>query len=406
MVVDRWHKTRPQPDEPRCREHDLAPTGVHGKGDRWQVRWRDDTGAQRKRNFARKSTAESFAAKVKTDADRGVSIDHSAARQTVKAHAERWRRDLLHRDSTAERIERLFRLHVEPQLGHLRMAQVRPSHIRGWVKDRSEVLAPSTLSVTFSVVASFFNAAVLDRVIGASPCVGVQLPDVVRSAHFIPTPDQVHGLASSVPSRYAGVVYLAAGCGLRAGEITGLELDSVDFLRREVDVRQQLAIVAGRAPYLGPVKTKTSARTVELPDVVLTALARHVELHPPAEVEIDDETDPRKPIRRVARLLFTTPANAPLYRAAWSHIWSPAQKAVGIPRGIGLHCLRHYFATLLIHNGASVKTVQLALGHSTPMVTLNTYVGEWPEAHEKTRSLVDVALGRVPQMCPPEAVDQ
>lgn len=83
----------------------------------------------------------------------------------------------------------------------------------------------------------------------------------------------------------------------RAGEITGLELDSVDFLRREVDVRQQLAIVVGRAPYLGPVKTKTSARTVELPDVVLTALARHAELRPPAEVEIDDETDPRRPVR-------------------------------------------------------------------------------------------------------------
>jgi integrase len=71
------------------------------------------------------------------------------------------------------------------------------------------------------------------------------------------------------------------------------------------------------------------------------------------------------------------------------------------------HCLRHSFATLLIHNGASVKqSSSCASGHSTPMVTLNTYVGEWPEAHEKTRSLVDVALGRVPQMCPPEAVDQ
>ncbi|WP_425567776.1 tyrosine-type recombinase/integrase [Nonomuraea dietziae] len=51
-------------------------------------------------------------------------------------------------------------------------------------------------------------------------------------------------------------------------------------------------------------------------------------------------------------------------------------RTAGIPPRIGLHCLRHYFATLLIHKGASVKTVQLALGHSTPMVTLNTYIGE------------------------------
>lgn len=60
--------------------------------------------------------------------------------------------------------------------------------------------------------------------------------------------------------------------------------------------------------------------------------------------------------------------------------------------GFGLHGLRHYFATLLIHNGASVKTVQLALGHSSPMITLNTYAHEWPDALDRTRTLVDTAL--------------
>jgi integrase len=62
--------------------------------------------------------------------------------------------------------------------------------------------------------------------------------------------------------------------------------------------------------------------------------------------------------------------------------------------GFGLHGLRHYLATLLIHNGASVKTVQLALGHSTPMITLNTYAHKWPDALDRTRVLVDAALAR------------
>ena len=61
--------------------------------------------------------------------------------------------------------------------------------------------------------------------------------------------------------------------------------------------------------------------------------------------------------------------------------------------GSGFHGLRHYYATLLIHAGASVKTVQLALGHSTPTITLNEYVHEWPDALDRTRSLVDGALG-------------
>jgi len=45
------------------------------------------------------------------------------------------------------------------------------------------------------------------------------------------------------------------------------------------------------------------------------------------------------------------------------------------------------------HNGAAVKTVQLALGHSTPMITLSTYAHEWPDALDRTRTLVDTALG-------------
>ncbi|MEV4064661.1 site-specific integrase [Nonomuraea dietziae] len=156
----------------------------------------------------------------------------------------------------------------------------------------------------------------------------------------------------------------------------GLELDQIDLDRREVDISQQLVCVNGRKPYLGPPKTRTSARTIELPDLVCKALREHLKHFAIVEQEIDDETDPRKPLRRTAKLLFTTNLLLPMHQATWSHIWSPAARTAGIPPRIGLHCLRHYFATLLIHKGASVMTVQLALGHSTPMVTLNTYIGE------------------------------
>jgi integrase len=71
------------------------------------------------------------------------------------------------------------------------------------------------------------------------------------------------------------------------------------------------------------------------------------------------------------------------------------------PKAAGLHSLRHYFATRLIHQGASVKCVQLALGHATPTIALNTYVGEWPDTDQETSAIMDAALGQVPRMCPP-----
>ncbi len=196
------------------------------------------------------------------------------------------------------------------------------------------------------------------------------------------------------------MVYVAAGCGLRIGEVLGLEVDDVDFGNREIRVRRQLKVVTGRKPFLGPLKTKTSWRTVELPDVTADALERHL-LGGIKPVEVDDETDPRRPVRRSAALIFTSHANEPVNKPTLYRYWSPAAKQLGFPPRWGLHGLRHYFATLLIHAGASVKTVQLALGHSTPTITLNEYVHEWPDAVDRTRSLVDRALGTQPAAATP-----
>jgi len=422
-VYDRWHRSYPGDDAEPCKcgrgRNKLYPTAAHGKGKRWQVRWdviENGKRRQLKKNFDERygddpeRHAEAFDAKVNADLDADRYVDPANGRTKLKDYAANWRASLLHRDSTEERMERVFRLHVDPFLGEIPIAKVKPSHIRAWVKDRANELAPSTLAVAYSNLAAMFQAAVVDRDISFSPCAGVRLPDVDKHPHFIPTPEQVHAVAGKLPDRYSAIAYVAAGCGLRGGEIFGLEIDAIDFLRREIDVYQQLKVVSGRKPYLAPPKTKTSTRTVEMPKITANALARHIERYPPIEVEIVDETDPRNPRTRTAKLVFlwagvkgTSEQGdlGPIHRASWSHAWRPAATEAGFPARVGLHCLRHYFATLLIHNGASVKTVQMALGHSTPMITLNEYVGEWPEAQERTRTIVDTALGDVPSKCPP-----
>lgn len=144
--------------------------------------------------------------------------------------------------------------------------------------------------------------------------------------------------------------------------------------------------------FSGMSRVKTSVRSIELPDVVAEALQRHIErgLTP---VLVDDDTDPRRPVHRSAALLFLGANGEPVNPSTFCRKWTKARGTVGLPPRWGIHGLRHYYATLLIHAGASVKTVQLALGHSNPTITLNTYVHEWPEAVDRTRSLIDGVLG-------------
>lgn len=386
---DLWYLKKRGPNGERL------PSKRHGRGKRWRVRWVDpETGRERQTLFEKKVDADRQDANMHADISRGQYIDPRSGKVTVAEFAESWRRAQLHRDSTEQWTERAIRLHVVPVIGSLHLAAVRSSHIKNWVKDRTSHLSPNTLRTVYSgVIVPLFNTAVADRLIGGTPCLGIRLPELPDAKYTIATPEQVHGLFEALPKRYQAIVYVAAGCGWRGGEVFGLELDGVDFLPRELHVRHQLKTVGGRKPYLAPPKTKMSLRTNELPQVVANALAAHIKAFPPAGVEIDDETDERHPVRRTARLLFTNASGDPIQRASFSRIWQAAVAKAGLPKGYGLRDLRHYFATVLIFGGANVKTVQLAMGHATPTITLNTYVGYWPDAVDRTRSLVDAALG-------------
>jgi integrase len=59
-----------------------------------------------------------------------------------------------------------------------------------------------------------------------------------------------------------------------------------------------------------------------------------------------------------------------------------------------LHDCRHFFASGLIHAGCDVVTVQRALGHSSPNVTLDTYGHLWPNAAGRTRTAAQASSTR------------
>ena len=344
----------------------------------WQARWRDPSGAQRKRSFARKVDADRFVTAVAADVLRGTYIAPDDGRVTFRECAEQWARIQQHRPATADSVDRHLRRHVLPVLGDRPVGAVRASEVQAFVKGLSDRLAPTTTAVVYSRVAAIFAAAVRDRRIASSPCVGITLPRRPRPrVEPLPT-EGVLALAEALPARYRALVVLAAGTGLRQGECFGLDAGHVDFLRRQIRVEQQLITISGQQPHLGPPKTDASVRTVPLPQVVLDELAAHI-----AACKPGGEWG----------LLFTTSAGGPIWRSTWSQTWAPAVRRAGLPAGTGFHALRHYYASLLISHGESVKVVQARLGHATAAETIDTYAHLWPDSEDRTREAVDCVLG-------------
>jgi hypothetical protein len=88
-------------------------------------------------------------------------------------------------------------------------------------------------------------------------------------------------VAESIPARYPGLILAGAGLGLRPGELFGLTVDRVEFLRRTVSVDQQLVRVRDQSVMFGPLKTQSSYRTVPLPEGVAQAIAAHLDRYGP-----------------------------------------------------------------------------------------------------------------------------
>lgn len=190
------------------------------------------------------------------------------------------------------------------------------------------------------------------------------------------TVEQVSTLAGAFPKRCRSLIVFAAGMGMRQGECFGLTVDRVDFLRHQVRVDRQLTGAKAGVPEFGPPKSKAGFRTVPMPEVVSTDLAAHL---------AKCGTGP-------AGLVFTNTRGTPLTRSLCGDMWHRARAKAALPNWATFHDLRHFYASLLIAKGCSVKSVQKRLGHQSAMETLDTYGHLWPDSDDETRQAVDGAL--------------
>ncbi len=89
-------------------------------------------------------------------------------------------------------------------------------------------------------------------------------------------------------------------------------------------------------------------------------------------------------------LVFTSLRGTPLRNSHWhDRFWEPALRAAKLPLNLRIHDLRHTCASLLISEGVHVKAVQRHFGHSSPTVTLNTYMHLFPEDMERVADGLD-----------------
>jgi integrase len=335
----------------------------------WRARYRDAEGREHARHFQRKVDAQRWLDEVTAAVVTGQYVDPNAGRVTVAAYYARWAEDQVWAPGTRRAMDLAMRTAT---FGDVPLRALRRSHIERSVKAMVTAgLAPSTIHTRSNNVRAVLRAAVRDRVLATDPSDGVVLPRARRAEQSmrLPTAEQVCALMTAADPGFRAFVALAAFAGLRLGEIAGLQVGDVDYLRLALSVTRQVQRERGtaveiRAPKYG------SERTVYVPDELVELLARHVG-------SLAGEGP--------QRWMFPGENGNPLHQNSAGYWWRLAREGAGLP-AVKLHDLRHFYASGLIAAGCDVVTVQRALGHSSATVTLSTYAHLWPTAEDRTRA--------------------
>lgn len=180
----------------------------------------------------------------------------------------------------------------------------------------------------------------------ASPKRDSDLPTVLNRGEIDQLLDSLP-VATPLDLRDRALFELAYASGLRAAELVGIDVDSLD---RE---GEQLRVEGKGA----------KTRIVPAGEHAWRAIDAYLERGRPELVAAGDRRDPALFLSRTGRRLATTDVRRRL-RAALRH--------AGVQAAASPHALRHSFATHLLDGGADLRAIQELLGHSS-LSTTQTY---------------------------------
>ena len=169
-------------------------------------------------------------------------VNPEAGRITIEDYATSWLVSRPgHRVRTRETYESQLRGHIFPALGAVDVNALTPRAVREWHSGLvlSGVMSANTAAKCYRVPRTILSTAVHDELIIANPC---KLPGAgIERVTERPTATvaEVLTAAEAMPDHLRLIVLLAGFCGLRVGELLGLERRHVNLLHGLLTVEQQ-----------------------------------------------------------------------------------------------------------------------------------------------------------------------
>ncbi|WP_052434150.1 tyrosine-type recombinase/integrase [Streptacidiphilus melanogenes] len=323
------------------------------------------------------------------------------------------------RASTRRNYRSHLDLHLLPALGDIRLAELDTARIQAAFDQLAapgpggtSAVSPVGLHRVRAALRTILNAAVRAGLLEQNPARQVCLTPTTRPHPVVWTDERVRkwertGIRPAVAVWTAeqtaqfltsigdhclyAAFHVIALRGLRRGEATGLRWSDLDLTAGLLTISRQVQYQDGRLVTCPP-KSRASNRTIALdPDTIEVLRAHRTRQN--AEKMLARES------WRETGHVFTRPDGTLLSPEVLTQLMRELNDAACLPP-IRLHDLRHGAATLALAAGADLKVVRDMLGHSSIVLTADTYTSVLPQvAHQAaadTAALIRAAGSLVP----------
>lgn len=326
---------------------------------------------------------------------------------TVGQWLDQWMAGLRLAESTMASYRKNVRLHVQPYIGSVQLAQLTDARLSALYRTlettgRQDHEAGSGLSArTVRYVATIVKAALREAVeqgqLAVNPADKARPPAAraARAPEIHPwTGPQLAGFlgwAAEQDYQHAAAWHVLAYTGARRGEVLALRWRDLDTTAGRLAVRRSVGLVRtkgeGARLVEGPTKSGRE-RVVDLDPGTVEVLRRHRVARAGLALQL----------ARDDALIFGDLDGHHLHPERFSRRFSEqlnrCRRTVEVP-AIRLHDIRHTHATLMLSAGVPVKVVSERLGHASAMITLSIYAHVMPGMQAEAAARFAAIVGGV-----------
>uniref|UniRef100_UPI00359FD066 tyrosine-type recombinase/integrase n=1 Tax=Jeotgalibaca porci TaxID=1868793 RepID=UPI00359FD066 len=282
--------------------------------------------------------------------------------------------------------------HIIPHLKNYYLMEIDAPLLQKLVHNEFQKgLAQKTMSIIISVLRNMFRKAVYPYIfLKENPMAYVEAP---RFDSYKPTKEELKiipaeswiklQVATPEASDFYIPMMIAYYTGMRRGEICALEWKNVDLVDQVIKVEKTM-YHKKKEIVLGSPKTKSSLREVTIGDALTKILRKHRKRQMENRLRYGKFYSENEFVCTKDSGDVVTPNSIK---------WNVDKTRKLTDVDFNFHSFRHTHATMLLEAGASVKEVQVRLGHSRSSITQDTYLHLTEKKKRDTAELFDRISG-------------